>query len=296
MDVTLKQLAAFIAVAKTKSFAEAAEHIYLSQPAISVAIKNLEDIVGGPLFIRSTRKLTLTPEGEAFYPVAARLLSELEDAKEELHNLFALKRGKLAVAAMPSFAGHQLPSIISEYRKRFPAINITVHDVLAEKVVEMVRSGLVEVGITFDPDIASDDLLFEPLFEDQFVIALPDKHPLLEHKTLSWNQIKDQPLIALQRPSSIRELIESRLEEKGRKPIIELESHQLVTIIRMVVCGLGISIMPSLCKPQIEQLGSHWRPLKSPTISRKVGMLVRKRTPLSTAAKEMVHALKQYVH
>ncbi|MBE9398382.1 LysR family transcriptional regulator [Pontibacterium sp. N1Y112] len=293
MNVTIKQLKAFVAVAKTRSFAEAAELVYLSQPALSIAIKNLEETVGGTLLARSTRTLALTPEGEAFYPVAERLLADWDDAMLELHNLFSLKRGKLSIAAMPSFAGQQLPSVLGGYRQLYPDINVTVQDVVAEAVVEMVRSGRVEVGIAFLPDSSIDDLNFETLFEDRFVVALPADHPLLEKDAITWNQLKSYPFIALQRPSSIREVIERTLEEKKFNLNIELESHQLITIIRMVVCGLGVSVVPSLCIPQIEQLGGQWRPLKAPVITRKVGIFTRKRYPLSAAATAMIDVLRK---
>jgi len=296
MNITVKQLKAFVAVAKTRSFAEAAELVYLSQPAFSISIKNLEETVGGALLVRTTRSLALTPEGEAFYPVAERLLADWDDAMLELHNLFSLQRGKLTIAAMPSFAGHQLPRVLGAYRELYPAINVTVHDVVAETVVDMVRSGRVEIGIAFYTENAADDLHFETLFEDRFVVALPKGHQLLDKEAITWNQMKDFPCIALQRPSSIRELIERTLEEKKFQLSIEFESHQLVTIIRMVVCGLGVSIVPSLCVPQIEQLGGEWRPLKAPAITRKVGIFTRKRFPLSTAAGAMVEVLRGSSH
>jgi LysR family carnitine catabolism transcriptional activator len=294
MNVTVKQLKAFVAVAKTRSFAEAAELVYLSQPALSISIKNLEETVGGPLLARTTRTLALTPEGEAFYPVAERLLADWDNAMLELHNLFALKRGKLTVAAMPSFASHQLPTVISAYRELHPAINVTVQDVVAETVLDMVRSGRVEIGIAFDPGRMMEDLNFETLFEDRFVVALPPEHDLLTSDALSWEQLQSYSFIALQRPSSIRELIERTLYENQIQPNIEFESHQLVTIIRMVVCGLGVSVVPSLCIPQIEQLGGCWRPLISPVITRRVGIFTRKRYPLSTAATAMVNALRAH--
>lgn len=296
MSVTVKQLKAFVSVAKTRSFAEAADLVYLSQPALSISIKNLEEAVGGPLLARSTRTLALTPEGEAFYPVAKRLLADWDDAMLELHNLFSLKRGKLSIAAMPSFASQQLASVLAEYRALYPDINVAVQDVVAEEVVDAVRSGRVEVGVAFLPDSAVDDLNFETLFDDRFVVALPLDHPLLEKKEITWNQLRSSSFIALQRPSRIREVIEQALEEKKFELNVEFEAHHLITNIRMVVCGLGVSVVPSLCIPQIEQLGGCWRPLKAPAITRKVGIFTRKRYPLSTAATAMVEVLKKSVY
>ena len=99
-------------MARTQSFAEAAVLVHLSQPALSIAIRNLEEAVGGRLLARSTRRLSLTPEGEAFLPVAERLLEDWDSALRDLHNLFSMRRGKLTLAAMPSFSSNQLPQIV----------------------------------------------------------------------------------------------------------------------------------------------------------------------------------------
>ena len=116
MNATLKQVRAYIAVAKTGSFAEASELIHLSQPALSLAIKKLEECVGGKLFFRTTRQLMLTPEGEYFLPIAKRLLAEWDDAFTDLNNLFSLSRGQLIIAAMPSFASCELPKLTRSAR------------------------------------------------------------------------------------------------------------------------------------------------------------------------------------
>lgn len=298
-SISVKQLRAFIAVAQTLSFTEACAQIHLSQPALSIAIKNLEQAVGGELLTRSTRVLALTPEGAQFLPVAKRLLADWDGAFHDLHNLFALQRGQLSVAAMPSFASHQLPAVLAEYRQQYPAVNIRIQDVVAEDVVEMVRSGRVELGIAFDFE-ADSVLRFEPLFEDPFVVVLPPEHPLLQHSHLNWWMISALPFLALQPPSMVRELILDNVAQQGIDLNIEFESHQLVTIIRMVACGLGVSLVPALCIPQIEQLGAEWRPLlqssaEQPEIRRTVGIYTRQRYPLSSAADAMMQVLKRVI-
>lgn len=298
MNVSVKQLRAFIAVAQTLSFTEACSRMHLSQPALSIAIKNLEQAVGGNLLVRSTRILALTPEGTQFLPVAVRLLADWDGALNDLHNLFALQRGQLSIAAMPSFASHQLPAVLAQYRQRHPAVNIRVQDVVAEQVVDMVGSGRVELGIAFEIDSAGhndsdSELTFEPLFDDPFVAVLPPQHSLLQHSQLSWSMIAKMPFLALQQPSLIRQLVLDITAEKGLELNIEFESHQLVTIIRMVTCGLGVSVVPSLCIPQIEQQGAEWRPLDQPELRRTVGIYRRRRYPLSSAAAAMVPVLQQ---
>lgn len=293
MNITIKQIRAFVAVAQLKSFAEACELVHLSQPALSITIKNLEEIVGGKLLIRSTRTLALTPEGVEFLPVARRLLADWDDALIDLHNLFALNRGNLAIAAMPSFACSKLPQHISSFRQQYPGVNIKIHDVIAEEAVTMVRTGKVEIAISFDPG-CSDDLNFEPLFCDEFVAVLPVGHYLLKNKQLNWQSLSKFPFIALQRPSSIRYIIDKKLAELDVYLNVEFETNQLATIGQMVATELGVSAVPSLCIEQMQTLGLECRPLSSPTISRRVGIITRRRYPLSQSAQIFVDIIRQH--
>jgi len=283
MNVTLKQVRAFVAIARTGSFAEACGLVHLSQPALSIAIKNLEETVGGKLLTRTTRTLALTPEGESFYPVAKRLLAEWDDALNDLHQRFSLSRGKVSIAAMPSFACNLLPQALHRFRIKFPAINITINDVIAEDVVDMVRNGRVELGVTFDPGEV-EGLRFERLFEDRFVAVFATGHPLLEQAVVAMPQLVSSDLILLQHPSTIRALIENQLASAGITLRTAFETHQLATIGRMVATGLGVSIVPSLCTEQMQELGAHCRPLTAPSVSRRVGVLTRQRYPLSAAS------------
>jgi len=291
MNITLKQLQSFVAVATAKSFAEACVQLHISQPALSISIRNLEETVGGKLFARTTRSVSLSPEGEEFYPVAKRLLADWENSLIDVNNLFALRRGKLDIAVMPTFASSLLPAILAQYHAQYPDINITVHDVIAESVVSMVRSGRVELGITFDPGDLQE-LSFTPLFRDKFVAVLPKGHPLLTLTTIKWRNLAELTYIALQRPSSIRQLIDETLESHGLELVPAFEAHQLATIGRMVAQGLGVSVVPALSADQMREMGAECRPVTGPVITRKVGVITRVRQPLSSAAQAM---LKSFV-
>ena len=292
LNITLKQLRAFGAVAQTQSFTEACAQVHLSQPALSIAIKNLEEEVGGALFSRTTRAIALTPEGDEFYPVAQKMLHDWDSALDDLQQRFALNRGRVVLATMPSFASSLLPRIIGDYRALYPNVSITVNDVIAEDVVDMVRSGVVEVGITFDPG-RSDDLKFEPLFDDRFVAVVHPDNKLAANQEIGWQSLLRNDFIALQRPSSIRFLIESKLRQLGLQVSPVFETHQLATIGRMVATGLGVSAVPSLCIQQMRELGAECRELNKPIMSRPVGILTRKRYPLSTAAQSLADILSK---
>ena len=151
MRMSVKQLRAFLAVAHTLNFAHASERLNLSQPALSLTIKGLEEALGGALLQRSTRKVTLTQEGELFLPMARQLLADWDNVEEAMRQSFTLQRGKISVAAMPSFAANVLPEALKAFRDRYAGVNVTVHDVINEQVIEMVREGRVEMGIAFEP-------------------------------------------------------------------------------------------------------------------------------------------------
>jgi len=297
MNVTLKQVRAFVAVVQANSFAEAANAIHLSQPALSSAIKVLETTIGGQLLVRTTRTFALTPEGESFYPVALRLLADWDGALDNLHNRFALREGKISIAAMPSFAGNQLPIAIRHFKDNYPAVKIALNDVIAEDVVAMVRSGRVELGISFDHRDNeagdNDDLIFTPLFEDRFVAVLPTGHSLLKNKQVSARKLLESDFITLQAPSRVRQLITKEFSGEGLSLCPAFETHQLTTIGRMVTNGLGVSVVPSLCEQQMNELGAHCLPLVKPSIRQMVGLITNRRYPLSAACQAMSTTLQE---
>ncbi len=288
--MTVKQLRAFLAVAQSLSFAQACERLHLSQPALSLAIKNLEESLGGQLLTRTTRSVRLTPEGETLLPIARRLLVDWDNTEELLRQHFTLQMGKVAVAAMPSFAGNRLPAALKAFRDAYPRVNVAVHDVINERVMEMVRERRVELGVAFEP-AALDGLQFTPLYNDRFVAVVPASSELASRDALSWADLLGQPFIALQRPSAVRLLLEDSIAALHGKLPVAFESHQLATVGRMVAEGLGVSAVPSLCRGQMEELGARCLPLNEPQVERRVGLLHLAGHQLSSAAQAMADVL-----
>ncbi|HDZ1972092.1 LysR family transcriptional regulator [Klebsiella pneumoniae] len=283
MRMSVKQLRAFLAVAHTLNFAHASERLNLSQPALSLTIKGLEEALGGTLLQRSTRKVTLTQEGELFLPMARQLLADWDNVEEAMRQSFTLQRGKISVAAMPSFAANVLPEALKAFRDRYAGVNVTVHDVINEQVIEMVREGRVEMGIAFEPS-PNHNLLFTPLAVDRFVAIVPQQSPLAKKKQLTWQELLTLDFITLQRPSAVRLMLEEALE-----------SHQLVTVGRMVASGLGGSAVPALCKTQMASLGAVCIPLSDPPIEKCVGAIHAGHLPLSKAAQALLDTLKGFL-
>ncbi|AZL68489.1 MULTISPECIES: LysR family transcriptional regulator [Pseudomonas] len=293
--MNVKQLRAFVTVAKYQSFAQAGEHLHVSQPALSLTIKALEDNLGGALLTRTTRSVSLTPEGEVLLPLARRLLADWDDTEEMLRQRFTLQLGRVSVAAMPSFAGNLLPQSLKVFRQRYPKVNVTVHDVINEQVLELVRHRRVELGIGFEPD-GSEALRFHPLYMDRFVAVVPADSPLARQPQVRWQELLAEDFIALQRPSAVRLLLEQHLVAGHGKLTVAFESHQLSTIGRMVASGLGVSAVPALCIGQMQELGARCVPLVEPTVERRIGVIALADHKLSRAAEALLDVLLTHTH
>lgn len=288
--MTVKQIRAFLAVAHSLSFAVACERLHLSQSALSLTIKALEEGLGGRLFSRTTRNVALTPEGEALLPLARRLIADWDNAEDELRQRFTLQRGRVTLAAMPSFAGNLLPSILKTFRSRYPHVNVTVNDVINEQVLEMVRDRQVELGVAFEPQ-QSSSLEFTPLYIDRFVAVVPSDSPLADCGETDWQSLLKLPFITLQRPSTVRVMLEEHLQARNMKLPVELESHQLATVGRMVASGLGVSAVPALCAGQMHELGARCITLRDP-LTRAIGVLTNSGHELSAAAQALFDILQ----
>ncbi|MFT2097833.1 LysR family transcriptional regulator [Marinomonas sp. 2405UD66-6] len=288
--MNIKQVRAFLAVAQSMSFANAANQLHLSQPALSLSIKSLEDSLGGKLLTRTTRSIALTPEGEALVPIARRLLAQWENAEDEMKQRFALQLGKITIASMPSFAASLLPKAIRNYHASYPDIQVAIDDVLSDVVVEMVRNNQVELGISFEP-VGLLELAFYPLYDDRFIAILPKDHPLEVHESITWEALLEYDFITLQRPSSVRTMIEKTLNDANIELNVAFDAHQLATVGRMVSDGMGVAVVPALCRQQAKEQGAICRPVVEPEIHRRVGVICQPRSSLSIAAAAMLDVL-----
>lgn len=295
MNPSIKQLQAFVAVAQASSLAQASERLHLSQPAISIALKNLEEQVGGKLFSRDARQLNLTPEGRDFLPTAMRLLQDWQDAFDDLGALFSKQRGKVTIAALPTLASGLVPGVIADFHHHYPRINLSLHDVLADQVTAMVREERADFGLSVAPNHA-EDLEFTPILDDHNVVVCPLGHPLLALEQVPWRRLSDYPFIGIHRQSSSRQQIDQVMAEIGGSLDILCDVSQIATVGRMVAAGLGISVLPSLSFRQISLEGLDHRPLVEPLIPRRLGIITRRRSPLSSAARTLLEMLQGSVH
>lgn len=284
MSISYRNMLAFIRVAESATFAEAAEKLHITQPALSSAIKKMEEQLGGKLFSRSTRRVSLTPEGLTLLPNARRLVNEWDETFHDMQNLFAMQQGKLTLAAMPSFAESKLPALLTAYHRQFSNIRLRVIDVVMESTIDNVLQGNAEIGFTFEPEI-DDGLVFRPLFTDEFMAVLYPSHPLAGETSIPWKQLLSYPFIAMNRGSAVRRWTEQAAESTGHLNII-VETGQLGSVGQFIAQGMGISVVPALCCPQMENRGLICRPIMDNPLKKSVGMIRSQRGGLSVAAGE----------
>jgi LysR family carnitine catabolism transcriptional activator len=195
---------------------------------------------------------------------------------------------------MASFAGNVLPRVLRVFRERFPNVELSVHDVIQEQVVEMVESGRVEIGFGFEPEVRSE-LAFEALFEDHFIAVVPMDSVSKDMQALTWAQLLTHDFISLQRPSSTRRLLEESLSAHGMELKVALECHQLATVGQLVAAGLGVSVVPALCKGLMSDMGARCLRVRRPSVRKSVGLITRSDQQLSSAASAIRDVTRQQV-
>ena len=241
--MTLKQLKAFLVLARTLNYANAANELCLSQSALSLSIKTLEEELGGKLFKRNTRRVEITTEGQSLIPYAKKLLANWEDMEKDVKQRFKLNRGTLNIASMP-FATHAvLPEVMHDFAQQHPNISFSIHDITNEKIIEKVQEGIFEIGICFEPK-ANDQLIFQPLFNEDFLALLPKHHVLAKQKSVTWLELCSCPFVTLQNPSIIRHVIEEHCAALQVVLDLKVECHQISSLSHFVAYGMGVTAIP----------------------------------------------------
>lgn len=252
MNLTFRQLHAFIIAARLGSFTRAAEEIHVSQAGLSLMIKELEDQLGYRLFDRTTRSVWLTDAGTKFLPVVSRALQEIDAAAQQLSRAEEQAQHLLSVAATPLVCGTILPGVIQRLQETHPYIRLTVRDVERPALQSVVSSGEVDLGVGILVKAASG-IVRHAVHELSLVcVASGDTQlkPLRRRaaKCVSWAELSDAPLIGLPAENPIQQLINRELKETGQQNASKLTFENMLTIIGMVEAGLGLAILPSFVK------------------------------------------------
>ena len=203
MNISTRQLRAFIALSEVRNFTRAASLCHLSQSAFSALIRQLEESLDVRLFDRNTRNVELTAEGQEFELSARRVLAEFESAVSDMHERATLQRGRVSIALLPSLAADWLPEVLAGFRQAHPGIDLEVADVLSEPCIERVRSGQADFALAATR-ADTPELRAEPFCSDGFHLVCRSDHPLATHPNPRPRDVAAWPFIHLSRTSSVR--------------------------------------------------------------------------------------------
>lgn len=289
MAVTLKQLEAFVAIARTGTFSSAAQLVHVSQPALTAMIKKLEQRLGVTLFERSSRGAMITPAGRELLPTVERLVLELNETLDSVIAGTSPRGGTVTIACIPSVAALYLPSLVEAFERRHPTIRIVLLDAMPENrgIVEMLRAGEIDLGIASPSDDAPD-LQFRGLFEDELVALLPERHPACRSETITWRALTDIPLIGMAYHSNVRLLVDETFARLGISKRPHAQVSLITTAVGMARAGLGVAVMPSTAAQVCQLEGLKVLTVVDPVVRRPIGFLYRSVAEVSPAAKRFM--------
>lgn len=287
MNVSLRQLKVFLAVAASRSFSRAGTAVGLTQPAVSRWVRDLEQELGVRLLDRTTREVELTEAGAKLAGALDRLIDELETVLQETHSAAEQHSGKVRVASAPTLSASLMPQCLSACARSYPGIRLLLRDQSQKLVLDSVRGGEVDFGLVVEPEQV-EDLHTQKIMRDPFCLVCRAEHPLARRARVPWQSLQGERLVLLDYSSGSRRLIDLALEQRRVQVDIVQEVGHLSAAFRMVEEGIGLSIVPAQGLP-FPQQGLVARPL-TPQVYRDI-MLVRRRNRSLSPAAEAVWRL-----
>jgi len=285
MDIAA--LKAFTAVADSGSFSVAAEHLFLTQPAISKRIAALESELDAKLFDRIGRTVTLTEAGRALLPRAQNILVELEDSVRAISNLTGEVHGTLRFATSHHIGLHRLPPALKRFTQQHPQVRLDIRFMDSEEACTAVEHGELELGIVTLPPKPLPNLTTRVVWQDPLGIAVSSHHPLATRTRVNLNELAQHPAILPATNTYTRQIAERAFKTLGLKLDVALSTNYLETIKMLTSVGIGWSLLP------VTMLDSRTRQLsvRGLSLQRSLGIVYHRERTLSNAARELIRQL-----
>ncbi|MGZ3160018.1 MAG: LysR substrate-binding domain-containing protein [Burkholderiaceae bacterium] len=261
MNIELRQLRYFVAVAEEMHFGRAALRLHMTQPPLSQTIQVLEALLGTPLFYRTQRSVSLTPAGIALLPEARRILLQAEGLPDIAHRAASGESGRLSLAFVSTADYSVLPPFLREFRERYPQVQIDLREATSDVQLEELLQGRIDVGLLIPPlpDKAKTELEYASVLSEPLILAAPKGIKALRGKsTVSLKTLTDMPLIIFPRriAPAFHDAILACFHDAGLTPRIGQEAIQMQTIVGLVSAGMGIALVPqsvsNLNRPGVE--------------------------------------------
>ncbi|MCU7905061.1 MAG: LysR family transcriptional regulator [Candidatus Thiodiazotropha sp. (ex Epidulcina cf. delphinae)] len=279
----LAALRAFVQVAREGSFSQAAESLYLTQPAISKRVAGLENELAIRLFDRVGRQVLLTEAGHRLLPRAEHIIHELTDIRRELSNLSGKIAGRLAMGSSHHIGLHRLPAILRNFTNHYPEVELDIRFMKSEKACQSVEHGELELAVVTLPLKPAEPLHTDVVWVDPLSVVVGLDHPLANRRRVCLPELMTHPAVLPTRGTYTRTLLEQRIGSYQQQMNCSLSTDYLETLKMMTSIGLGWSLLPEIL------LDKHLKPLHVPELglSRSLGMVTHRKRTLSNAARAM---------
>jgi DNA-binding transcriptional LysR family regulator len=258
----------------------------VSQPTLTRRIQKLEDTLGIQLFDRTTRHVTLSAVGREFLPKAQDLLDDFEASLLSISSMSERTTGQITIACVPTAAQYFLPKTLAAFSAQHPRIKVRIVDEPANVVLNMVLAGDADLGLAFGRNLGND-IEFEFLMDDPYLLACRPDHPLAEKDQVQWSELRPFPFIRAGNNNGNRLLIDINLSQGRTAPGWRYEVQHLSTSLCLVEEGLGISVVSTLLQRLNFNPNIVFRPIVGPVLCRRIGILQRAGGTLSPAAQKL---------
>lgn len=238
MDV--RQLRYFLEVARVNNFTRAAESLRIAQPAVSMAIRKLEEELDLVLFNRQDKKVSLTAEGEIFLPHARRIIDDLKAAELEMGELKGLTKGEVRIGITPMISSYFFPDIIRDFMRSYPELHLSVYGEGAGRIQKMIAQGDLDMGVVAG-EIFPENLEVRQFLREEIVVCVPLGHRFAQRQAVTLNEFIAEPLVFYKEGYYIREFFFEALRETGSSPNIVFETNLFSLVKSLVRNGTGIS-------------------------------------------------------
>ena len=247
MNIELRQLRYFLAVAEEMHFGRAAKKLHMTQPPLSQTIQNLEVILGVNLFTRSTRSISMTPAGHALIPEARRLLAQALSLPQLVQRAASGETGHLSLAFVSIADYSVLPPYLREFRQRYPEVRIELREATSDIQLKLLEDGEIDAGLLIPPipERLAGSLSYQKILSEPLILAIPEIY-VDRNNAASLHTYKDLPLIIFPRKiaPALHDTILACFRSEGLTPTIGQEAIQMQTIVGLVSAGMGIALVP----------------------------------------------------
>lgn len=293
--MNLRDLRYLVALAEHRHFGRAAEACFVSQPTLSTQIRKLEEELELSLVERAPRKVMLTPAGREIAERARRVLADVEQLREIARRSRDPEAGTVRLGLFPTIGPYLLPHVVPGIRKRFPRLELLLVEEKTDEILHRLRDGRLDAGVLALPLPGHDEQLhIEPLFDEPFVLAVPEGHPFAKRATLPVSELVGQDLLLLEEGHCLREQALDVCHLSGANERSGFRATSLETLRQMVAANVGLTLLPTLAiKPPVSPAGHiHLLRFQGKAPHRRIALVWRRSSAMGGFLEKLAEVLR----